>query len=623
MKLKGLLQHLAALFVLGGGGDVDLDGRVEADGAVLRLAGGGDAGAAAGDAARAAGAGSAGRPPPRRREARERRERERELVEDVLESTAVGLAVLRGPDFVYELVNPAYRALSPFREILGWPFETVWPETADAVLPIFRRVMESGVPFEAADMRVDIRRAPEGPIEESYFSCACRRLPGTPGEPPALLVHVVDTTQLVLARRQAEDRARREAMALAAEQGARAQAERARDRFAQLARLVAEVSEGADLETAVDTVLRLSVSLLGADDGALRLIEEGGASVRTFVALRDPARAGEETSLDHLPHSREAAEVGQAVWVATGDAQGDEAGLLRRAGHASALVLPLAVEGSCFGFMDVAWKGRAERPPPQDLAFAKAMADQGALAITRAWVLESERAARTAAEALSRREELRGSVLAHELRSPIQAIAVTSKALLQRSGLDAHQVDAVGRIASVARRMQGLVEELLEDARAHQGGGLPMDPVRTDIQPICARAIQQLLDSHPGGQVRFTLTGSGEGVWDPSRLEQVVSNLVGNALERTPAGAAVEVQASGTAHELFLTVRNQGPVIPAELLPALFDPFRRGDGRGSLGLGLYIVREIVRAHGGEVAVSSDRATGTCFTVRLPRSAAEG
>jgi signal transduction histidine kinase len=196
---------------------------------------------------------------------------------------------------------------------------------------------------------------------------------------------------------------------------------------------------------------------------------------------------------------------------------------------------------------------------------------------------------------------------------------MTSKGLIHRGGLDDRQLDAVGRIGSIARRMEGLVEELLDYARARQAGGLLVQRERTDIAPICARAIQQHLDSHPGSQVDFTESGPGEGLWDPSRLEQVVSNLVGNALARAPASAPVEVRADGTADELVLTVRNEGPVIPAETLANLFEPFRRGDRRGSLGLGLFISNEIVRAHGGDIRVTSDPANGTCFTVRLPRS----
>ncbi len=542
----------------------------------------------------------------------------RGLLESVLESTAVGLAVVCGLDCTFELVNPAYQALSPFRAMLGRPFEAVWPEAAERILPILHRVIESGVPFETVDMRVDIRRSPSGPLAESYFSFGCRRLPGHPGATPALLLSVLDTTQLVLARRQAEDRAQSGGGLLAAEHGAREQAERARDRFEMLVRFIAEVNEGADLDAVAGTALRLSVRLIGADDGVLRLIEEGGSSVRAYVEVRDSGRTGEAMSLDLLPHSREAAEAGHAVYFTTAEAYGGEAELFRRGGHSSSLILPLARDGVCFGFMYVNWDARAERPSAQEVAFANAMADQCVLAITRAWILESEKAARAAAEGLSRHQEMLGAILAHDLRNPITAIAATSKVLMQKSGLDERQLDAVGRIASTAKRMERLVEELLDFARARHAGGIPVEREPTHIEPICARAIQQQQDSHPGRRVNFTLSGPGEGVWDPSRLEQVVSNLVGNALERAPAGAAVEVRAAGTPDELVLTVCNEGPVIPAAMLPTLFDSFRRGDNKGSIGLGLFIVNEIVRAHGGSISVTSNHADGTCFSVRLRR-----
>lgn len=552
-------------------------------------------------------------PPPERRG----------LLRSVLESTAVGLAVLCGPDLVYEFLNPAYQALSPYRVMLGRPFESVWPEAVERILPIFRQVGESGAPFEAADMRVDIQRSPGGPLEASYFSFACRRLARGPGQAPAVLVHVVDTTPLVLARRRAEDRVRTEAMLRAAEHDAREEAERARDRFELLTRLIAEVNDVADLDAVVGTALRWSVRLLQADDGVLRLVEEGGSSLRTFVELRDAGRMGEVLRLDLLPHARRAVESGQAVYFTAAEAQGGEAGRFGGSGHASSLILPLTRGGAAFGLMHVDWKARASPMSAQDVAFARAMADHCALAISRASALEAEKAARAVAEGLARRQEMMSTILAHDLRSPIEAIGLTSQALIHRDGLDARQADAVRRIAVTARRMGTLVEDLLDLARARQAGGIPVERRRTDIEPVCSRAIQQLLDSHPGGRVQFARSGPGEGTWDPDRLEQVVSNLVGNALERAPAGSAVEVRAAGSDGELVLTVRNQGPPIPEEQLASLFDPFHRGDGRGSIGLGLYIVSEIVRAHGGEVGVTSDRAAGTCFTVRLPRSGPEG
>jgi signal transduction histidine kinase len=120
-----------------------------------------------------------------------------------------------------------------------------------------------------------------------------------------------------------------------------------------------------------------------------------------------------------------------------------------------------------------------------------------------------------------------------------------------------------------------------------------------------------------------TLASPEEGEADEGRLAQVVTNLVGNALQHSPPGTPVRVSTRGVDSSLLMEVHNEGPAITAELLPMLFEPYRRGaeagPGRGSLGLGLYITRQIVLGHGGSVDVCSTPEDGTTFTVRLPRS----
>ncbi len=542
------------------------------------------------------------------------------LLESIVESAGVGMALVRGPDLVIEMANAAYRALSPFREMLGRPFEAVWPEAAERVLPVLNRTMQTGAPFDAVDMRVDIRRTAGGPLEEAYFSFGCRRLEGRPGEPAAVLVHVLDTTSLVLARRRAEERAQGGAALLGAEQAAREQAERARGRFEMLSAMTAAMNAGAELDAVLGTALQRAVSLFGADDGALALVEEGGTSLCTFVEMWERGRTGRVASVDGLTHVREAAESGRAVFLALDETEGEERARFQRVGIGSSLIVPLVDGGICFGILSVNWKEARSRPPPEDMAFAEAMAHQCALAITRAWVLESEKSARAAAEGMSRIQEMLGAVLAHDLRNPITAIGINSMALLARGGLDHRQAEAVGRIGALARRMGTLVAELLDYARVRQRGGIAVEPQRTDIQAICAGAIRQQLDAHPGRRVEFRLSGAGEGQWDSSRLEQVVANLVGNALDRCPEDAPVEVTAVGAEDHLVLEVHNEGTPIPSESLETIFEPFRRTDRKGSIGLGLYIVKEIVRAHGGDIAVTSNQADGTRFTLRLPRFA---
>ncbi|MFY0521974.1 sensor histidine kinase [Archangium gephyra] len=126
--------------------------------------------------------------------------------------------------------------------------------------------------------------------------------------------------------------------------------------------------------------------------------------------------------------------------------------------------------------------------------------------------------------------------------------------------------------------------------------------------------------SHPGRVVLSHEPGTYSGEWDPDRLAQVISNLVGNALHHGASHTPVEVALHQEDSTLVLTVHNQGAPIPEALLPHVFDPFR-GSGGGSrqgLGLGLYIVQQILQAHGGSISVDSRADSGTTFTVRLPR-----
>jgi signal transduction histidine kinase len=128
--------------------------------------------------------------------------------------------------------------------------------------------------------------------------------------------------------------------------------------------------------------------------------------------------------------------------------------------------------------------------------------------------------------------------------------------------------------------------------------------------------------AHPERHIALDTHGEGQGQWDADRLAQVVTNLVGNALQHSPPDTPIRVSTRSEASLVHLEVHNQGPPISPELLPTLFEPYRRGpesgEGRGSLGLGLFITRQIVLGHGGGVGVRSTLAEGTTFTVRLPR-----
>ncbi|WNG40917.1 PAS domain-containing protein [Archangium violaceum] len=222
------------------------------------------------------------------------------------------------------------------------------------------------------------------------------------------------------------------------------------------------------------------------------------------------------------------------------------------------------------------------------------------------------------------REQLIG-VLGHDLRNPLNAISASAFLLQRTEELEDSSQRAVERIRNSAARMARMLSDILDFARSSMGGGLPVHRERANLHDICRSTLEELQVAHPGRRLELDAQGDGWGWWDPDRLAQVVGNLVGNALQhgRPDSPVRVEVRDVGS-EEVRLSVHNEGDPIPPELQAVLFQPFRRGTtGKAatrSVGLGLYIVRQIARAHGGEVEVRSTQGEGTTFTVRLPRDA---
>jgi signal transduction histidine kinase len=172
--------------------------------------------------------------------------------------------------------------------------------------------------------------------------------------------------------------------------------------------------------------------------------------------------------------------------------------------------------------------------------------------------------------------------------------------------------------------MARMIGDLLDFTRSRLGGGFPIHTRRMDLRELSQAVIEELELAYPDRTIELEARGDAWGNWDPDRIAQVVSNLVGNALQHSPAGSTVRLDLRDEGDRVLLETSNAGPPIPAEVLPHIFDPGRRGPpGRGrnessGLGLGLFIVREIVLAHGGEISVRSSAEEGTTFTVSLPR-----
>jgi signal transduction histidine kinase len=221
-------------------------------------------------------------------------------------------------------------------------------------------------------------------------------------------------------------------------------------------------------------------------------------------------------------------------------------------------------------------------------------------------------------------------VLAHDLRSPLGAIALSARSLLRQSNAPESWERLVSRIARAADRMERMIANLLDLVRSREGGGIVVNRQPTDLAAIVRELVDELKASHPNREIAVSIVGDTHAEIDPDRMAEVVSNLVGNALAYSPPCTSVEVEVRGHDGEVVLTVHNGGAPIPPEKLKTIFTPFQRGavpdEGppalRG-LGLGLYIVGEITRAHGGTIAATSSAEAGTTFTVHLPTSTGIG
>jgi len=220
-------------------------------------------------------------------------------------------------------------------------------------------------------------------------------------------------------------------------------------------------------------------------------------------------------------------------------------------------------------------------------------------------------------------------ILGHDLRSPLLAISLSARAMSRYGPLTQLQQDMGQRIEQSAARMTKMISDILDLTRARLSGGIPLVLEPAHLSDVCQQVVTELSAAYPNRTIVYEEEGAAEGVWDAERLAQVLSNLVANALEHGGADVPVFVRSLPSGELLALEVHNPGAPIPEPLLATLFEPFRRAGGarptqgkgrRSGLGLGLYIVKEIVEAHGGRVSVRSSQEEGTTFTVLLPRDA---
>jgi signal transduction histidine kinase len=210
------------------------------------------------------------------------------------------------------------------------------------------------------------------------------------------------------------------------------------------------------------------------------------------------------------------------------------------------------------------------------------------------------------------------AMLAHDLRNPLNTISAGTQVLMRLAdGERAKREQLIARMARGAQRMDAMIRDLLDCARAGSGAIVVAREVM-DLGNLTRELVEEFVIADPERRIELTTAGPITGHWDRARLYQALSNLVGNATRYGHGAASISV--TGDHSTVEVSVHNDGPPIAADLLPVIFEPFRRGNGGDDtgLGLGLYIVRAIAHAHGGEVSVASSSQEGTTFKLCLPR-----
>ncbi|MFY0568644.1 ATP-binding protein [Archangium lansingense] len=299
--------------------------------------------------------------------------------------------------------------------------------------------------------------------------------------------------------------------------------------------------------------------------------------------------------------------------------------LIQRLGTRSVIAVPLVSHGKIFGALTLACAHPTRRYGPEDVNMAQELARRCAIA------LENARLYREAQEGIRIREEFL-SVAAHELRTPLTALHLTTQRLRRLAppvpggGGEANRFAAlIHAVEQQGKRLANLVGSLLDVARI-DAGKLMLEPEEVDLVEVVRKVVDQFSDEllKAGCTVRLAAKHPLIGWWDSSRLEQVVTNLLSNAL-KYGAGKPIDVTVEAFNGAARLIVHDHGIGITEEDKERIFARFERAVSvrhYGGLGLGLYITRQIVSAHGGTIRVSSQPAAGATFTVELPRGPRE-
>ena len=509
-------------------------------------------------------------------------------------------------------VNPAYCALYgyPPDALVGHSFAVIFAEPDRAAAEVsYRSVFQSGGVLESFESVV-YRSDGSQRIVEARATFLTQD-----GQRVAMLSLIRDITE------RTQDAAERKA-------------EEARQRF--LAQATAELTAALDWEATLATLTPLLVPAW-ADACTVDVVDPSGEVRRVAVAGADPATQARVEELQRrfpvdpgVAGSRRALASGETLWwpevpdsflSAARDAA--HQAILTELAPRSMAVVPFLARGRAIGTLALLYTDSGRRYQLADRPILEELARRAGLA------LDNARLYRVAQEASATRDQFL-TVAAHELKTPLTALLAgvqsLQRRLVQTGVLRPVDVRALQIVADQSWRLNRLVTDLFDLSRL-TSGHLHLERKVIDLGALTRRVVAELTPTLERHSV--TLDGADGALWvegDEMRLEQVLHNLLQNAVKYSPAGGTIGVCLQAEGVYVWLRVRDRGLGIPAGALPHLFDPFYRAPNVAArsisgLGIGLYVTRQIVGLHGGEVMVESQEGQGSTFTVRLPRCAA--
>ncbi|MBU8899693.1 hypothetical protein DRW03_24970 [Corallococcus sp. H22C18031201] len=534
---------------------------------------------------------------------------ERERIQELLAQLPAFFALHRGPTHLIEFLSDTRLALLSRSAAPGVTLREACPQLeGQGWYEAWDRVFATGQPLHLRE--ASARLCPED--EELFFNLSLLPRRDANGQVEGVLAFAVDVTELVHTRRAA--------WATASWRTERLQA------------MTAALSESLTPGQVAEVAARDGALALGAIAGVVMVPVQGDA-FELAASHGYPSGSLENwrrvSARDKLP-MMDAARTGDLVVLGSQEEMATRYPLVASVAQQGAAgawaAIPLLSGGRSFGVLGLGFSD-ARVFDASERAFLMTVGRQCAQAMDRARLYDEERAARAAAEAASRAKDEFLAMVSHELRTPLTSILGWAQMMRQGRLTDEKLPRALEAIERNARAQRQLIEDLLDISRIASGR------LRLEMGPLeMAHVVEAALDAvRPAAAARelelvSLVDVDGVPMWgDPDRLQQVVWNLLANAIKFTPAGGRVEVSARRRESGVEVVVRDNGEGIPPDFMPFLFERFRQADTgvsrrHGGLGLGLSIVRHLVELHGGTVTVSSEgQGQGTAFSVWLPQA----